>query len=104
MVKIDAAGYIVIASGLFFIVVMTVSILLSIYHGKRSEIAIKWAGNAGLSAQILGLALACSSTTMPTTPLLIYLTIGIYFFALGRSMRLLEKMRRKPVATEENKQ
>ncbi|WP_139302272.1 hypothetical protein [Pseudomonas syringae] len=102
MVNIDAAGYIVISAALFFMVVMSVAILLSIYHGKRSEIAIRWTGNVGLSSQILGLALACSSTTMPIYPLLIYLTIGIYFFALGRSLRLLERKRKTPVPAQEN--
>lgn len=85
--NIDPTGYIVLFAALFLVVVMGLSISVAIKHGRRSDIANKWMVNTGIAIQLLGVALACSATTMPALPLVLFLAVGVYFFIMGSSLK-----------------
>lgn len=86
-IHVDVAGYIVLVAALFFAVVLAMTVCFGMKHGSRSKIGNAWAANAGVATQILGVALACSSTTMPLPPLLIYLACGVGLFFIGRYVK-----------------
>lgn len=86
-VDIEAAGYIVLTAALFFLAALSVAVFFGLKHGSRSKVANAWVANTGTATQFLGVALACSSTTMPLPPLLIYLVFGIGLFFVGRYVK-----------------
>nr|WP_192963315.1 hypothetical protein [Pseudomonas fluorescens]CEK42118.1 hypothetical protein PQBR57_0165 [Pseudomonas fluorescens SBW25] len=86
-VHIDVAGYIVMFAALWFATIFGLAVIFVLKYGSKSKVGQAWSARVGIACQILGMALACSSTTMPLPPLLIFMIFGIALFCVGRFVK-----------------
>lgn len=86
-IQIDTAGYIVLVAALILVAAFVIAVFYGVRYGSQSQAAIAWVEKVGITVQLLGISLACSATTMPVPPLIIFLVVGICLFFFGRYIK-----------------